>query len=163
MSNRAAKGLRVIGFLAAGALALYFLAGFHGDGWVKPTIRVQVEDPHGSPIEEATVVFFERESLRDIWLSRRVESRSTEDIVPEPSTGASNGYGQAEVQGSFGAAFYLFHTFLGGRGVLRVDKLGYVPCEVIIDSRERRREILNELVELSVTLQHANSSQPHGL
>jgi hypothetical protein len=57
MSNRAAKGLRVIGFLAAGALALYFLAGFHGDGYVKPTIRVQVEAPHGSPIEEATVVF----------------------------------------------------------------------------------------------------------
>ena len=146
------KRLTVVLYLAVGTTALYLIGGVHGDGWVKPTIRVQVKDPQGSPIEEATVIFFDRESQRDYWLHLREESLSMDDCLPERSIGATNSRGQAEVQGSFGAAFYLYHTYLSGRGILRVEKSGCVPTEIVIDSRERRREILKKLIELNVTL-----------
>lgn len=161
LSVRAVKRLRVVPYLAVGALVLYLIAGFHGDGWVKPTIRVQVEGPHGAPIEEATVVFFDGKGQRDTWLHLREGSLSTEDCVPERSIGTTNGSGQVEVQGSFGAAFYLYDTYLSGRGILRVEKVGYLPSEVVIDSRERRQEILNELLEVNVVLQEASAGQAH--
>ena len=157
LSDRTAKCLTVILYLAVGAVVLYMIGGVHGDGWVKPTIRVQVKDPRGSLVEEATVIFFDRESQRDYWLHLREESLSSDDCLPDRSIGATNSHGQAEVQGSFGAAFYLYHTYLGGRGILRVEKPGYTSTEIVIDSRERRREILNELIELNVTLKQANA------
>lgn len=139
------------------------VGGFHGDGWVKPTIRVQVNDPDGSPIEEAAVIFFDREGQRDTWLHLREEPLGTDDYLPERSIGATNGHGQAEVQGSFGAAFYLYRTYLGGRGILRVEKLGYLPTEIVLDSQERRQEILKEILELDVVLKRSNGNQPHAL
>ena len=73
LSDRTAKYLSVIPYLGVGALVLvlFVIGGLHGDGWVKPTIRVQVKGPHGSPIEEATVIFFDREGRRNTWLHLR--------------------------------------------------------------------------------------------
>jgi hypothetical protein len=130
----------------------------HGDGWVKPTIQVQVNDAHGTPIEEATVIFFDGKGQRDIWLHRRAESLSTEDCIPEGSLGVTCHHGQTKVQGSFGAIFYLYHTYLGGPGILRVEKSGYVPTEVVIDSQEKRQEILNEYLKLDITLDRSDGN-----
>ena len=164
LSDGSAKRSTVLEYLVVGVLALLFFACLmHGDGWVTPTIQVQVNDAHGAPIEEATVIFFDGEGRRDTWLHLRKESLSTEDCIPEDSIGATCNHGQTEVQGSFGAAFYLYHTYLGGRGILRVEKPGYLPTEVVIDSREKRQEILNEILELDITLKRSDGNQPHEL
>ena len=117
------KRLTVVLYLAVGTTALYLIGGVHGDGWVKPTIRVQVKDPQGSPIEEATVIFFDRESQRDYWLHLREESLSMDDCLPERSIGATNSRGQAEVQGSFvSCVLSLSHVPQWSRN-LRVEKI----------------------------------------
>jgi len=140
LSDTTAKRRPAIVYLLGGVLALFLIycfLGFHGDGWVEPTIRVQVSETDGSPIDEATVTFIPDSTLMS-------------------STGTTNGQGQAKVQGSFGAAFYLWHTYISGRGILRVEKPGYLPVEVVIDSVERRREIRDELIELDITLKQGN-------
>jgi hypothetical protein len=44
-----------------------------------------------------------------------------------------------------------------------VEKLGCLPTEVVIDSRERRKEILEEFVELDIASKQADDSRPDEL
>ena len=138
----------------------------HGDGYIRPSIKVSVVNTSGQPMAEVTVVFLDRFCLR--WCQNNevapdVIHSTPIDNLPDlfrlrMSMAKTDVDGHAEVRGFFFSASYLWGKSVSTAGELVLSHPGYQTLRVdFSDERFRqstrlRRQVGKGLVKLDLVM-----------
>lgn len=139
---------------------LFLALVVHGDGYIRPSIKVHVLNSSGQPMADVTVVFLDSFCLR--WclnneVAPDVIHATPIDSLPDMfrlrmSMAKTDVCGHAVVRGFFFHASYLWGETLSDKGVVVLARPGYQTLRVGFQNSRFRWQIIKDRVNLDLVM-----------